>query len=97
MCFVLVVLALCRGVRLRYLRQSVASISCSDSRKGRVGAARVGAASKLARSERFELPTLGIEIRDDVNDFNYLDVRCCSGVAADHLCANSIRFLPAQI
>jgi hypothetical protein len=36
----------------------------------------------LARSERFELPTLGFEVRLSPLLFNNLAVRCCAGVAS---------------
>jgi hypothetical protein len=35
----------------------------------------------LARSERFELPTLGIEILGAIKQIKGLATRCCNGVA----------------
>jgi hypothetical protein len=41
----------------------------------------VSAIAKMARSERFELPTLGIEIFYAMNKINELAAPCCIGVA----------------
>jgi hypothetical protein len=45
--------------------------------------------TEVARSERFELPTLGFEVLWSPLLFNNLAVRCCAGVAA--------RFIPREM
>jgi hypothetical protein len=58
-------------------------VAASSAKTG--GFWRAQLCTEVARSERFELPTLGFEVHYAVNDFNGLGRRCCSGVANSDL------------